>query len=154
MDQIDIKDEVKEFIPKPIQVKFATLYMQIPRKTQAEIASELKVHRNTVANWLHDEHFRGWLNSKCNEMIEKSLVQLYQIGLVQALRGKFDFWKVIMELAGVYQPGMKIDTGQMELVRIEVVQNQAQKQGSGDKVIEGNSIKSPELPVNTAKMIK
>ena len=125
MDQIEDK---KEFIPKPIQVKFATLYMQIPRKTQAEIADELKVHRNTVASWLHDERFRSWLNSKCNEMIEKSLVQLYQIGLVQALRGKFDFWKVIMELAGVYTPGMKIDTGTQEQIRIEIVQSQAQAQ--------------------------
>ena len=127
MDQIEDK---KEFIPKPIQVKFATLYMQIPRKTQAEIADELKVHRNTVASWLHDERFRTWLNSKCNEMIEKSLVQLYQIGLVQALRGKFDFWKVIMELAGVYTPGMnmKIDPGTQEQIRIEIVQSQAQAQ--------------------------
>ena len=125
MEEIEDK---KEFIPKPIQVKFATLYMQIPRKTQAEIANELKVHRNTVASWLHDERFRTWLNSKCNEMIEKSLVQLYQIGLVQALRGKFDFWKVIMELAGVYTPGMKIDTGTQEQIRIEIVQSQAQAQ--------------------------
>lgn len=129
MDEIkDTKDDIKEFIPKPIQVKFATLYMQIPRKTQAEIANELKVHRNTVANWLHDERFRSWLNSKCNEMIEKSLVQLYQIGLVQALRGKFDFWKVIMEMSGNYQPGVKIDTGQTEQIRIEIVQSQAQSQ--------------------------
>jgi len=125
MEEIEDK---KEFIPKPIQVKFATLYMQIPRKTQAEIANELKIHRNTVANWLHDERFRTWLNSKCNEMIEKSLVQLYQIGLVQALRGKFDFWKCIMELAGVYTPGMKIDTGTQEQIRIEIVQSQAQAQ--------------------------
>jgi len=125
MNQIEDK---KEFMPKPIQIEFAKLYMQIPRKTQAEIANELKVHRNTVANWLHDERFRSWLNSKCNEMIEKSLVQLYQVGLAQALRGKFDFWKVIMELAGIYQPGMRLDTGQVELVKIEVVQAQAQQQ--------------------------
>ena len=122
----DIK--VKEFIPKAIQIEFAKLYMQIPRKTQAEIANELKVHCHTVANWLHDERFRTWLNTKCNEMIQKSLVELYQIGLVQALRGKFDFWKVIMELAGVYTPGMKIDTGDQEQIRIEIVQTQAQAQ--------------------------
>ena len=125
MEEIEVK---KEFIPKPIQVKFATLYMQIPRKTQAEIAQEIRINRRTIYNWLKNSDFRSWLNTQCNTMIQKCLVELYQVGLVQALRGKFDFWKVIMELAGVYTPGMKIDTGDQEQIRIEIVQSQAQAQ--------------------------
>jgi len=125
MDEIE---EKKEFMPKPIQVKFAELYMQVPRKTQIEIARELGVHENTVANWLHNKELRAWLNTKCNKMIESSLVKLYRVGIEKALRGKFDFWKVIMELAGIYQPGMKINTDKAELIKIEVVQAQAQQQ--------------------------
>ncbi len=42
------------------------------------------------------------------------------------------FARLLLEITGDYRPGMKIDTGETELIKIEVVQSQAQKQGSDD----------------------
>lgn len=128
MEQI----EKKEFVPTGQQAKFARLYIQVPRKTQAQIASEIGVHRNTVTNWLQRKEFREWLNAQYKEMIQENILDLITVGIEKARKGKFDFWKVMMEVAGVYKPGMVIDTENFEPPVIQIIQAQHQTQKGGD----------------------
>lgn len=121
-------EEKKEFIPKPLMVKFARLYLDTPspRLTYERICQEIGISRRTVYNWLHKKEFKDWLNSKRMEVINDSLIDIYKIAVTKAKTGDFNFCKLILEMSGNYIQGMKLDTGQAELIRIEVVQGQAQ----------------------------
>ena len=131
MEEIKIKDntkdEVKEFMPSPIQSRFAKLYLDASkRRTHEMLAAEIGIHRNTVGNWLRNPEFSKWLSSRRMEILDNSLVDIYKTLVYKAMAGDFNSMKLVLEMSGCYTPGMKIDTGQTELIRIEVVQSQAQ----------------------------
>ena len=139
LSHLEVKEEEeKEFVPKLIQVKFAALYLDTNRRlTQEQMAKEIGVTRKTTYTWLLNPVFRKWLNTRRNEMIEGALIPIIQTSIRRAKAGNYNHARLILEIAGVYQPGMKIDTGLTELIRIEVVQSQAQAQGQdkkGDKI--------------------
>jgi len=126
MDQIENKEE---FIPSPIQVKFASYYLNIEKKlTRTEIAKKIGISRRTIYTWLANPGFRSWLNSKKMELVNESLIDILKTAVRKAKSGHYLFAKLILEMAGVYQPGLKLDTGETELIKIEVVQAQAQQQ--------------------------
>jgi len=122
-------EEIKEFIPTPLQVKFASMYLNVDKKTtQEQIAKQIGVSRRTIYTWLKNTNFRNWLNSKKLELINESLIDILKVAIRKAKTGDYNFCKMILEMAGAYTPGMKLDTGQTELIKIEVVQSQAQAQ--------------------------
>ena len=141
MDQIETKDEVKEFIPKPVQVKFASLYLDTGNiLTQGEMAKILGITRRTIYTWLLKPGFKKWLNTKRNEMIEDALIPIIKASIRKAKAGNYHHARLLLEIGGVYKPGMKIDTGETELIRIEVVQGLAQiQQKEGDKIEDNKS---------------
>ena len=126
--------KAKEFIPKPIQVKFAKLYLDTQtRLTHEQIAKELGINRRTIYNWLNNKEFKDWLNSKRLELIDNSLIDIYRVAVEKAKKGDYNFCKMLLEISGDYQPGMKLNTiGSQELIKIEVVQSQLQAQKQGD----------------------
>ena len=131
MDQIEEKED---FIPTPLQIKFAKVYLDIDtRRTREEMAEKIGVSRRTLYTWLEKKEFRTWLNTKKLELVNDSLIDIYKVAVRKAKAGNYHFARLLFEMVGDYRPGMKIDTGETELIRIEVVQSQAQKQGSDDK---------------------
>ena len=136
MKEIEIKEEIKEeikqeFIPKPAQIRFSNLYLDISKRmTQEDIAKEIGITRKTIWNWLQNPAFVKWLNSQKDRLLETALIYIYKTAIRKAVGGHFNFAKLLLEMAGAYQPGLKIEAGETELIRIEVVQSQAQKQES------------------------
>ena len=135
MEEIETKEE---FIPSPLQIKFASIYLNVNKRiTYEQIGKEIGISRQTIWNWLKKPDFRGWLNSKKMELVNDSLIDIYKVALRKALNGDFNFCKMILEMIGDYQPGMKLNTaGMQELIKIEVVQSQEQQidQPEGAKV--------------------
>lgn len=141
MKEIEVKEEIKEevkqeFTPKPAQIKFASLYLDVSKKlSQEEIAEEMGVTRKTFWNWRQNPDFVKWLNTQKDKLLEYALIDIYKVAIRRAKSGHYLFAKLLLEMAGAYQPGLKIDTGQVELIKIEVVQSQAQAQKQeGDKI--------------------
>ncbi len=62
------------FEPKPEQLKFAEIYLDLGRKTINEIAKEIGVSDRTIYRWFNDNDFITWLNSKKDELLNKSLM--------------------------------------------------------------------------------
>ena len=144
MDQIEQKEE---FIPTPLQVKFALVYLNIDkRQTREQMAKKIGVSRRTLFTWLAKKDFKTWLNSKKLELVNDSLIDIYKVAVRKAKAGDYNFVRLILEMIGDYRPGMKIDTGQMELIKIEVVQAQAQAQTQPQEAPE-SSQDAPEAPV-------
>lgn len=135
----DIKEiEVKEFLPTPIQAKFARLYLDTPspRLTQEKIAEAIGINKRTIYNWLHKKEFSKWLSSRRLEILDSSLIDIYKILVTKAKMGDFNCIKLVMEMSGNYTPGVRVqNTGATEQIIIEVVQSQAQQpqQAEGDK---------------------
>jgi len=129
MKEIESKEEVKEFSPKPAQIRYASIYLNImDRLTQEEIAKEIGITRKTIWNWYKKPEFVRWLNTQKDSLIYNSLIEIYKVAIRKARSGHYLFAKLILEMAGAYQPGLKLDTGETELIKIEVVQAQKQEQ--------------------------
>ena len=144
MDQIEQKEE---FIPTPLQVKFTSIYLNTDKRmTREQMAKKIGVSRRTLYTWLEKPEFRTWLNSKKLELVNDSLIDIYKVAVRKAKAGDYNFVRLILEMIGDYRPGMKIDTGQMELIKIEVVQAQAQAQTQPQEAPE-SSQDAPEAPV-------
>ena len=138
MEEIESKEEEKkEFIPKPKQIKFASLYLDVSKRlTREEIAEEIGVVRKTTWNWFQNPDFVRWLNSQKDKLLENALIGIYKTAVRKAKGGHYLFAKLLLEMAGCYQPGLKLDTGETELIRIEVVQAQQQTQEKESQEVE------------------
>ncbi len=127
--------EIKEFRPKPLQMRFAEIYLNPTfKKTNEQIANEIGISRRTIYNWLKLPGFKEWLYSRRMELINNALIDIYRIAVDKAKRGDYNFCRMILEMAGEYTPGMKVNTsGVQELIKIEVVQSQQQAQKQGEE---------------------
>lgn len=130
MEEIEEKkEEIKEFIPKLTQIKFASLYLDVSKRlTREEIAQEIGVTRTTTWTWFQNPEFVKWINAQKGKLLDHAIIDIYKTAVRKAKSGHYLFAKLLLEMAGCYQPGFRVDTGETELVRIEVVQAQAQKQ--------------------------
>jgi len=128
-------EEKKEFRPKPLQMRFAEIYLNpTVIMTRDQIAKELGINRRTIYNWLQIPEFKEWLYSRRMELINNSLIDIYRVAVDKARRGDYNFCRLILEMSGEYTPGMKVNTsGVQELIKIEVVQSQQQAQKQGEK---------------------
>lgn len=109
------------FQPKPKQIKFAEIYLDINKKlTQKEIANDIKINVRTIERWLDNNNFVNWLNSKKNEILKKSLIPRYKTAIRKAAAGDFQFSKMLFEMTGDY-------TQKMETKVINVFEEYANK---------------------------
>jgi len=135
MNEMELKEE---FTPKPKQIKFVSFYLDVSKRlTQEEIAEEIGVTRKTIWNWFQNPEFTRWVNTQKDKLIETALIDILKTAVRKATSGHYLFAKLLLEMAGAYQPGLKLDTGQVELIKIEVVQSQAQAQ----KQLESEEVK-------------
>ena len=91
------------FEPNPKQIKFAELYLDFDKKlTKKDIAMEIGITDRTVVNWFKNPGFVNWINSKKDELLNKSLMARYRIAIRKAAQGDFQFSKLLFEMTGEY----------------------------------------------------
>ena len=91
------------FEPNPKQIRFAEIYLDFDsRKTQKEIADDIKVHPRTIHRWFDNRGFVDWINSKRDEILNKSLMARYKVAVRKAAQGDFQFSKLLFEMTGEY----------------------------------------------------
>jgi hypothetical protein len=91
------------FEPNPKQIKFAELYLDFDKKlTKKDIAMEIGITDRTVVNWFKNPGFVDWINSKKDEILNKSLMARYRIAIRKASQGDFQFSKLLFEMTGEY----------------------------------------------------
>ncbi len=91
------------FEPNPKQIKFAELYLDFDKKlTKKDIAMEIGITDRTVVNWFKNPGFVNWINSKKDEILNKSLMARYRIAIRKAAQGDFQFSKLLFEMTGEY----------------------------------------------------
>ena len=85
------------FEPNPKQIKFAELYLDFDKKlTKKDIAMEIGITDRTVVNWFKNPGFVNWINSKKDEILNKSLMARYRIAIRKAAQGDFQFSKLFL----------------------------------------------------------
>jgi len=100
---VDKNSKIFRFEPNPKQIKFAELYLDIDKKlTKKEIAAEIGITDRTIRNWFNDENFVDWINSKKDEILNKSLMARYKVAIRKAAQGDFQFSKLLFEMTGEY----------------------------------------------------
>jgi len=91
------------FEPNPKQIRFAEIYLNLDsRKTQKEIAEDIKVNPKTIQRWFDNGEFVRWINSKRDEILNKSLMARYKVAIRKAAQGDFQFSKLLFEMTGEY----------------------------------------------------
>jgi len=152
-----------DFVPNPKQVKYAEVLLSsiTENLTDEEIAKRTGVVRKTIWNWKKNPEFVAWLNSKkkaiVDATIEAAVLPVLETAIRKAKNGHYLFAKMILEMAGLYQQGMKIDTGGVERVRIEVVQAVAVKNNkelTSDTVSQVEVVNAEDNPEYNSKMPK
>jgi len=95
------------FQPTANQIRFLDLYLDFSQKrTLTAIADELEIARQTIYNWLEDENFVKWLNTKKNEILAKSLMARYITAIRKAIAGDFSYSKLLFEMEKEYIPAI------------------------------------------------
>ena len=97
-----IMSENVRFEPKPEHFKFAEIYLDLGRKTINEMAKDIGVSDRTIYRWFNDNDFVTWLNSKKDELLNKSLMARYKTAIRKAEAGDFKFSKMLFEMQGEY----------------------------------------------------
>ena len=92
------------FGPSKEQIKFLDIYLRLEKKTNKEIAKEIKVTDRTIYRWFNDQKFVDWINSNVNMMLKKTLLPRYRTAIWKALAGDFSFSKLLFEIQGEYVP--------------------------------------------------
>jgi len=120
-------DKVKEnaiFQPLPEQIKFAEIWLDYNKKrTLEDIAKEIGIAYSTIWRWYQKIDFVNWLNSKKNEILNKSLMARYRTAIRKAEAGDFQFAKLLFEMQGEYIPQQKL--GGMNDEPIEIIIHRA-----------------------------
>ena len=90
------------FQPSAEQIKFLEIYLELSKKTKKEIAEEIGISDRTIYRWFNDDNFIEWVNSHKTKLLEKSLADRIKVSIKQALKGEFQFSKLLFEMTGDY----------------------------------------------------
>ncbi|MBA7570710.1 hypothetical protein ES708_12463 [subsurface metagenome] len=106
-------DDMKEnaiFQPSPEQLKFAEIWLDYAKKqTLEDIAKKIGIAYSTIWRWFQNNDFVIWINSKKNELLNKSLISRYKTAIRKAEAGDFQFAKLLFEMQGEYIPQQKVE---------------------------------------------
>jgi transcriptional antiterminator len=110
------------FEANPEQIKFAEIYLDIDKKlTQKEIAEEIGITDRTIRRWFEDIEFIDWLNSKKNNILNRSLVDRYKTAVRKARQGDFQFSKMLFEMTGDYTQKLNLEDNRPKKIEVEIV---------------------------------
>ena len=102
----------KKFKPSIEQLRYAELFCDIKSRinTDTDRAKKIGVSRMSINRWKNNLDFVSWLDLRAEKTIEKAKSILMLHGYKEALkRGGFNYWKVLMEITGLYAPNLKIE---------------------------------------------
>ena len=92
------------FEPSPKQMKFADIYLDLSRKTNEDMAKEVGVSDRTIYRWFNNPDFVKWINTKKDEILDRSLMDRYKTAIRKAKSGDFQFSKMLFEMQNEYIP--------------------------------------------------
>lgn len=72
--------------------------------SQEMLADELGISRSTLKRWRKLPGFPDAVNERAQEMIRDDVPKLLRAGVQHALAGKFEYWKALLQMAGVIAP--------------------------------------------------
>ena len=102
----------KKFKPTIEQIKYANLYCDVKSRinTDTDRAKKIGTSRMSINRWKNNPDFISWLEDRAQKTVEKAKGILMLFGIKQALKvGGFNYWKVLMEITGLYAPNLKIE---------------------------------------------
>jgi hypothetical protein len=118
-------DDMKEnaiFQPSPEQLGFAEIWLDYTKKKTLEnIAEEIGIAYSTIWRWFQNNDFVDWINSKKNELLNKSLMARYRTAIRKAEAGDFQFAKLLFEMQGEYIPQQKLGGIEDKPININLV---------------------------------
>ena len=72
--------------------------------SRAEMAEKLGVHETTVYRWQNIPGFWDEVNQQAEKMVRADVPKLLHAGVQHALAGKYEYWKTLLQMAGVLAP--------------------------------------------------
>ena len=93
------------FVPSEKQLKFARYYLDFQKSyTQQEIAKLIKTNVSTIWRWFQVQDFVDWLNDITDDIIKSAYSKIVRRAVQEALKGEFNYTRLLMEKAGRYVP--------------------------------------------------
>jgi len=82
------------------QAEFAIVYINNPDMTLGDIADEIKVHRNTITNWMQNKEFVETLYETYMKSFGAKLPSVLQAMYKEAINGNVQAGRLILEHSG------------------------------------------------------
>ncbi len=82
------------------QAEFAIVYINNPEMTLGDIADEIKVHRNTITNWMQDKEFVESVYEAYMRAFGAKLPSVLQAMYKEAINGNVQAGRLILEHSG------------------------------------------------------
>lgn len=82
------------------QAEFAIVYINNPEMTLGDIADEIKVHRNTITNWMQDKEFVESVYEAYMRAFGAKLPSVLQAMYREAINGNVQAGRLILEHSG------------------------------------------------------
>jgi transcriptional regulator with XRE-family HTH domain len=118
-------DDMKEnaiFQPSPEQLGFAEIWLDYTKKKTLEsIAEEIGIAYSTIWRWFQNKDFVDWINSRKDELLNKSLMSRYRTAIRKAESGDFQFSKLLFEIQGEYIPQQKLGGMEDKPININLI---------------------------------
>jgi hypothetical protein len=93
----------KEFIPNPKQIKMAELLINPDdRRTKADKCKEVGISHKTLCQWLKDERFVKYMNSRLSVYTDSELPEVWKALINQCKRGNVAAMKEYFKLKQLY----------------------------------------------------
>ena len=114
-------EKVEQFHPRPAQEKWLDTAVELQSDSPTEISREARLQKSNWYQWLKEPGFEDWYYENYKNKRKRWLPTLDKIGLEQAKKGKYDFWKDLRRSAG------EVDDEKDTNVQVNII-NAIQKQ--------------------------
>ncbi len=114
-------NKVNDFKPTPAMEKWLGTAVELQSDSPTEISEKSSLSKRVWYQWLKQPGFEDWYYENYKNKRKRWLPTLDKIGLEQAKKGKYDFWKDLRRSAG------EVDDEKDTNVQVNII-NAIQKQ--------------------------
>ena len=93
-------EKVNDFKPTPAMEKWLDTAIELRSDSPTEISQQSSLTKQAWYKWLKQPGFEDWYYENYKNKRKRWLPTLDKIGLEQAKKGKYDFWKDLRRSAG------------------------------------------------------
>ena len=93
-------EKVNNFKPTPAMEKWLDTAIELRSDSPTEISQQSSLTKQAWYKWLKQPGFEDWYYENYKNKRKRWLPTLDKIGLEQAKKGKYDFWKDLRRSAG------------------------------------------------------